>query len=116
MPGYQCDRSDVTARGLANWYAQVLGSIFTESNKPFEVELVVAEVGETPAADQIYRITFDGSVAEEHGWAARPTRSPGCSKTSTAKGSAWSARLGRPSPGCPGRATGIPPSSTPASW
>ena len=35
--GYQYDRSDVTARGLANWYAQILGSIFTDSNKPFEV-------------------------------------------------------------------------------
>ncbi|MGP7997423.1 MAG: proteasome subunit alpha [Streptosporangiaceae bacterium] len=70
MTGYQYDRSDVTARGLANWYAQVLGSIFTESNKPFEVELVVAEVGESPATDQIYRITFDGSVAEEHGFVA----------------------------------------------
>src|SRR5512142_3511731 len=32
--GYQYAREDVTARGLANWYAQVLGSIFTESNKP----------------------------------------------------------------------------------
>jgi proteasome alpha subunit len=70
MTGYQYDRSDVTARGLANWYAQILGSIFTESPKPFEVELVVAEVGEAPIADQIYRITFDGSVAEEHGFVA----------------------------------------------
>ena len=68
--GYQYDRSDVTARGLANWYAQILGQFFTESNKPFEVELVVAEVGESPASDQIYRITFDGSVAEEHGFVA----------------------------------------------
>jgi proteasome alpha subunit len=68
--GYQYDRTDVTARGLANWYAQILGQFFTESNKPFEVELVVAEVGEVPAADQIYRITFDGSVAEEHGFVA----------------------------------------------
>ncbi len=68
--GYQYDRSDVTARGLANWYAQILGQFFTESNKPFEVELVVAEVGESPVDDQIYRITFDGSVAEEHGFVA----------------------------------------------
>jgi proteasome alpha subunit len=68
--GYQYDRADVTARGLANWYAQVLGSIFTESNKPYEVELVVAEVGDTPAGDQMYRITFDGSVADEHGFVA----------------------------------------------
>jgi proteasome alpha subunit len=68
--GYQYAREDVTARGLANWYAQVLASIFTESNKPYEVEIVVAEVGETPDGDQMYRITFDGSVADEHGFVA----------------------------------------------
>ena len=62
--------ADVTARGIANWYAQQLGTIFTESNKPFEVEIIVAEVGENIDADQIYRITFDGSVADEHGFAA----------------------------------------------
>jgi proteasome alpha subunit len=68
--GYQYAREDVTARGLANWYAQVLASIFTESNKPYEVEIVVAEVGETADGDQMYRITFDGSVADEHGFVA----------------------------------------------
>lgn len=68
--GYQYDRTDVTARGLANWYAQILGTIFTESNKPYEVEILVAEVGDTPDADQMYRITFDGSVAEEHQFVA----------------------------------------------
>jgi len=31
---------------------------------------VVAEVGETAAGDQMYRITFDGSVADEHGYVA----------------------------------------------
>jgi proteasome alpha subunit len=68
VTGFQYDRQDVTARGLANWYAQLLGTIFTESNKPFEVEILVAEVGESAETDQIYRITFDGSVAEEHGF------------------------------------------------
>ena len=68
--GYQYDRADVTARGLANWYAQILGTIFTESNKPYEVEIVVAELGETAGGDQLYRITFDGSVADEHGYVA----------------------------------------------
>jgi proteasome alpha subunit len=70
MTGYQYDRGDVTARGLANWYAQILGTLFTESNKPYEVELVVAEVGDAIDGDQIYRITFDGSVADEHGYVA----------------------------------------------
>ena len=68
--GYQYDRNDVTARGIANYYAQQLGTIFTESPKPWEVELVVAEIGEEPSADQIYRITFDGSVSDESGYVA----------------------------------------------
>jgi len=70
VTGYQFDRHDVTARGIANWYAQQLGTIFTDSNKPFEVEIVVAEVGATPDSDQIYRITFDGSVTDEPGFVA----------------------------------------------
>ena len=70
ITGYQFDRHDVTARGIANWYAQTLGTIFTESPKPFEVEIVVAEVGARPAEDQIYRITFDGSVTDEPGFVA----------------------------------------------
>jgi proteasome alpha subunit len=70
VTGYQFDRHDVTARGIANWYAQTLGTIFTESNKPFEVEIVVAEVGQDPDGDQIYRITFDGSVTDEPGFVA----------------------------------------------
>jgi proteasome alpha subunit len=68
LRGYQYDRSDVTSRGLANAYAQTLGTIFTESGKPYEVELTVAEVGDTAAGDQLYRLTYDGSVAEEHGY------------------------------------------------
>jgi proteasome alpha subunit len=68
--GYSYDRSDVTARGLANAYAQTLGAIFTTESKPYEVELVVAEVGRTPETDQIYRLTYDGSVADEHGYVA----------------------------------------------
>jgi proteasome alpha subunit len=70
ITGYQFDRHDVTARGIANWYAQTLGTIFTESLKPFEVEIVVAEVGARPSDDQIYRITFDGSVTDEPSFVA----------------------------------------------
>jgi len=70
MRGYAYDRSDVTGRSLANAYAQTLGSIFTETTKPYEVELVVAEVGHEASEDEIYRLTFDGSVADEHGYVA----------------------------------------------
>lgn len=70
MRGYAYDRRDVNGRSLANAYAQTLGSIFTETTKPYEVELVVAEVGHEPDQDEIYRLTFDGSVADEHGYVA----------------------------------------------
>jgi proteasome alpha subunit len=68
VAGYQFDRRDVTARGIAIYYAQNLGTIFTENLKPFEVEIVVAEVGKTQDDDELYRITFDGSVADERGF------------------------------------------------
>lgn len=70
LRGYSYDRADVTARSLANAYAQTLGTVFTEAQKPYEVEIVVAEVGTEPAGDQLYRLTFDGSVADEHGYVA----------------------------------------------
>jgi proteasome alpha subunit len=69
MRGYSYDRRDVTARALANVYAQTLGAVFTES-KPLEVELVVAEVGDTPDDDQLFRLSYDGSVAEHAGYVA----------------------------------------------
>jgi proteasome alpha subunit len=70
LRGYSYDRSDVTARGLANAYAQTLGAVFTQESKPYEVEIVVAEVGPSADDDQVYRLTYDGSVADEHGFVA----------------------------------------------
>jgi proteasome alpha subunit len=70
LRGYSYDRRDVTGRSLANAYAQTLGSIFTETPKPYEVEIVVAEVGSRADEDQIYRLMFDGSVADETGFVA----------------------------------------------
>ncbi|HEY7046337.1 MAG TPA: proteasome subunit alpha [Jatrophihabitantaceae bacterium] len=65
MRGYSYDRRDVTARALANAYAQTLGSIFTEQQKPYEVELCVAGVGEGSDDDQMYRISYDGTIIDE---------------------------------------------------
>src|SRR3954464_10448485 len=70
MRGYAYDRRDVTGRGLANAYAQTLGTIFSSGGeKPYEVEIFVAEVGDAVDDDQIYRLTYDGQVADEHGFA-----------------------------------------------
>jgi len=63
--GYSYNRRDVTGRVIANAYAQTLGEIFTQQTKPYEVELCVAEVGDTPEADQLFRLTFDGSIVDE---------------------------------------------------
>lgn len=70
MRGYSYDRADVTGRGLANAYAQLLGTIFSSgAEKPYEVEIVVAELGHTADHDQIYRLTYDGSVGDEEHFA-----------------------------------------------
>jgi len=71
MRGYAYDRRDVTGRGLANAYAQTLGTIFSSGGeKPYEVEIFVAEVGDVAGADELYRITYDGQMVDEHGFAA----------------------------------------------
>jgi proteasome alpha subunit len=67
LHGYSFDRRDVTGRAIANTFARTLGAIFTEQSKPFEVEICVAEVGRTPDRDELYRLTYDGSVQDEPG-------------------------------------------------
>ncbi|WP_219419157.1 proteasome subunit alpha [Pseudonocardia nigra] len=63
--GYAYDRRDVTGRMVANAYAQALGTAFVEQQKPYEVELCLAEVGADAESDQLYRITYDGSITHE---------------------------------------------------
>ncbi|HYN93087.1 MAG TPA: proteasome subunit alpha [Pilimelia sp.] len=70
LRGYSYDRRDVTGRALANAYAQILGALFTEQPKPFEVEICIAEVGLSAELDELYRLTYDGSVQDEPGFLA----------------------------------------------
>jgi proteasome alpha subunit len=70
LRGYSYDRRDVTSRAIATAYTQTLGSIFMESTKPYEVELCIAEVGDSPATDELYRITYDGQAQDEPGFLA----------------------------------------------
>jgi proteasome alpha subunit len=65
LKGYSYSREDVDARSLANAYAQMLGQIFTHEMKPMEVEILVAEVGDSAEWDQIFHILYDGSVVDE---------------------------------------------------
>ena len=68
--GYSYSRDDVSARAVANGYSQVLGQIFTAELKPFEVEILVAQVGENGSANEMFHILYDGSVADEANFVA----------------------------------------------
>jgi len=61
--GYAFSREDVDARSLANLYAQYLGNVFTHEMKPLEVEILVAELGETE--NQLYHIAYEGTITDE---------------------------------------------------
>lgn len=70
VKGYSYSREDVTAKGLANAYSQSLGNIFTAELKPYECEILVAAVGDTPESNELFHILFDGSVTDREGWVA----------------------------------------------
>ena len=66
LKGFSYSREDVSAKELANSYSQTLHQIFTHEMKPYEVELLVAEVGY--AADdhaELYHVLYDGVVMDE---------------------------------------------------
>ena len=44
--------------------------MFSNDPKPLEVEILVVEVGEGEKLNEIYRISFDGSIIDERGVAA----------------------------------------------
>jgi proteasome alpha subunit len=75
LKGYMYSREDVTARSLANGYSQSLGTIFSQEIKPLEVEILVVQVGVSGHPNEMYRISFDGSIFDERGFAAIGGRS-----------------------------------------
>ncbi len=70
LKGYAYARTDVTAKSLASAYSQTLGNIFTQEVKPYEVELMVVEVGATPVDNRIFRVTYDGTLYDHDRFAA----------------------------------------------
>jgi proteasome alpha subunit len=67
VKGYTYSREDVTAKWLANLYSQYVGNVWRQFDaKPLEIELLVAEVGETrEAGNRLYRISYDGRLADD---------------------------------------------------
>jgi proteasome alpha subunit len=71
IKGYSYSRGDVSAKSLANAYSQALGNIFTQDNKPFEIEVLVVEVGDADGTkNEIYHILYDGTIEDEKNYAA----------------------------------------------
>jgi len=68
LKGYSFSRDDVDALWLANQYAQILGQYFTHEMKPLEVEMIVAEIGEETASDQLFHLLYDGTVMDTRGF------------------------------------------------
>lgn len=77
VKGYQYAREDVTAKPLANAYSQALGASFMGGDKPFEVELLIAQVDDRIGTDrdentalELFHILYDGSIVDEHRFVA----------------------------------------------
>lgn len=64
LKGYSFSRDDVDALWLANQYAQILGQYFTHEMKPLEVEMIIAEIGQTSSSDQLFHLIYDGTVMD----------------------------------------------------
>lgn len=62
LMGYLYSRDDVNAQALATTFSEALGAIFSRELKPYEVEVLIAEVGEP---NRIYRISYDGTLNDE---------------------------------------------------
>jgi proteasome alpha subunit len=70
LMGYLYSREDVTAMGLATAFAQTLGIIFTRDPKPFEVEILLAEISEDGEEHRLFRVTYDGTLYDERNYVA----------------------------------------------
>ena len=94
--GYPYSREDVTARALANAYAQTLGQVFTHEMKPYEVEILVAQVGDHDGEpNELFHILYDGTVMDEHGFTVLGGQAEAISDDmlgpATPRGSTWPA-------------------------
>ena len=70
VKGYQYGREDVTAKSLASAFSQTLGNIFVQGAKPFEVEILLAEVGRSASEDRLFKVTYDGTLYDKSGYTA----------------------------------------------
>lgn len=70
LMGYLYSRSDVNATGIATAFSQTLGSIFSHEMKPYEVEVLICEVGTEDEPNRLFRILYDGTLFDERRFCA----------------------------------------------
>lgn len=70
LMGYLYSRDDVTAMGLATAFAQTLGLIFIRDPKPYEVEVLIAEISEDGTEHRLFRVSYDGTLYDERSYVA----------------------------------------------
>jgi proteasome alpha subunit len=70
LMGYLYSREDVTAMGLATAFSQTLGVIFIRDPKPYEVEILLAEISEDGREHRLFRVTYDGTLYDERRYVA----------------------------------------------
>jgi proteasome alpha subunit len=70
LMGYLYSREDVTAMGLATAFSQTLGVIFIRDPKPYEVEILLAEISEDGREHRLFRVTYDGTLFDERRYVA----------------------------------------------
>jgi proteasome alpha subunit len=70
LMGYLYSREDVTAMGLATAFSQTIGVIFIRDPKPYEVEILLAEISEDGREHRLFRVTYDGTLYDERKYVA----------------------------------------------
>ncbi len=70
LMGYLYSRSDVTAQGIATAFSQTLGSIFSHEMKPYEVEVLICEVGADDEPNRLFKVSYDGTLFDERRFCA----------------------------------------------
>jgi proteasome alpha subunit len=70
LMGYLYSREDVTAMGLATAFSQAIGVIFIRDPKPYEVEILLAEISEDGREHRLFRVTYDGTLYDERKYVA----------------------------------------------
>lgn len=63
--GYLYSRTDVSAMGLATAFSETLGQIFSHEPKPYEVEILICELGVGDSENHLFRISYDGTLSDE---------------------------------------------------